>query len=83
MSRRFSERICRYCRYFDNRPAALEAAFPGLRSMGSGYGSTRGDDGLCARYDRYLGAESSCRSFEPLEPPTVDAAATSLHAHRQ
>jgi hypothetical protein len=57
------ERKCRFCRHFRNDSAFLEASFPGLTSMSSGYGSVRADDGICLRHDRYLSAESSCADF--------------------
>jgi hypothetical protein len=51
------------CIHFRNDPAAIEAAFPGLAALSSGYGSVRADDGLCALHDRYLGARASCARF--------------------
>ena len=54
---------CRSCRHFRNDAKYLEAAFPGLTSLSSGYGSTRADDGLCLQHDRYLSARSSCPDF--------------------
>ena len=57
------KRECRFCRHFRNDARFLEASFPGLTSMSSGYGSVRADDGICLRHDRYLSAESSCRDF--------------------
>jgi hypothetical protein len=58
-------RECRACRHFRNDAKFLEAAFPGLTAMSSGYGSTRADDGICLRHDRYLGARASCADFSP------------------
>jgi hypothetical protein len=58
-----AERQCRSCRHFRNDAKYLEAAFPGLTSLSSGYGSTRADDGLCLQHDRYLSARSSCPDF--------------------
>jgi len=58
-------RQCGHCAYFRNDPATLEAAFPGLTSLSSAYGSARGDDGLCLRHDRYLGSRASCADFAP------------------
>jgi hypothetical protein len=55
--------LCRDCRHFDNDAKTLEAMFAGLTSLSSAYGSTRSDDGLCLRHDRYLRARSSCRDF--------------------
>ena len=55
---------CRNCRHFRNDPAFLESAFAGLSALGSAWGSTRSDDGLCLRHDRHLPAESHCADFE-------------------
>ena len=55
--------VCGRCVYFENDPAALEQAFPGLTSMGSGYASVRAEDGLCRRHDLYLSAHDHCASF--------------------
>ena len=54
---------CSSCAHFRNDPAFLEQAFAGLTSLGSGYGSTRGNDGICLLHDRYLSARSSCAKF--------------------
>ena len=54
---------CGRCIYFQNDPAALEQAFPGLTAMGSGYASVRAEDGLCRRHDLYLSARDRCASF--------------------
>ena len=67
-------RECRACRHFRNDAKFLETAFPGLTSMSSGFGSTRADDGICLRHDRYLGARASCADF---------SAAPSAAAHPQ
>jgi hypothetical protein len=56
-------RSCRTCAQFRNDPAFLEAAFAGLASLGSAYGSVRGEDGICLRHDRYLPARSCCADF--------------------
>jgi hypothetical protein len=54
---------CGRCAHFRNDPAYLEAVFAGLASLGSAYGSVRGEDGLCLRHERYLGADSRCADF--------------------
>ncbi|HUI96579.1 MAG TPA: hypothetical protein VLX44_12555 [Xanthobacteraceae bacterium] len=58
-------RECRTCRHFRNDAAFLEAAFAGLTSMSSGYGSVRAEDGICLRHDRYLRAHASCADHAP------------------
>lgn len=55
---------CRTCRHFRCAEGAIEAGLPGLRSLGSGYASVRGADGLCRLHDRHLAALSSCPSHE-------------------
>ena len=54
---------CGDCSHFRNDPAYLEAAYKGLTSFSSAHASVRGDDGLCTRHDRFLGARSFCRDF--------------------
>jgi hypothetical protein len=61
-----ASRCCATCRHFRTDPRALEAAIPGLTTMGSGHASVRSDDGLCDRHDRYLPAASCCAGFEPV-----------------
>jgi hypothetical protein len=51
------------CVHFCNDPAKVEAAFGGLTSLSSAYGSTSADDGLCLLHDRYLTARSWCGQF--------------------
>jgi hypothetical protein len=54
---------CSNCAYFRNDAEFIERTFPGLGSLSSAHGSTRGDDGICLRHDRYLSAHSSCEAF--------------------
>jgi len=56
-------RNCGACRHFRNDPAYLEAAIPGLSSLGSAAASVRADDGLCLIRERYLTAHASCERF--------------------
>jgi hypothetical protein len=56
---------CRNCRHFRNDAAFVESAFAGLSALGSAWGSTCSDDGLCLRHDRHLSAESYCPEFTP------------------
>ena len=57
---------CRSCRHFRNDAAYLEAAFAGLTSLSSAFGSVRSDDGICLRHDRYLSARCFCSDFSPV-----------------
>ncbi len=54
---------CFSCQHFKNAPAALEAAFPGLSSLSSGYAAVRLNDGLCAQHERYVNASSHCQRY--------------------
>lgn len=58
--------VCRNCRSFSGAALALEAAFPGMTAMGSGFSAVRGGDGLCGLHGRYLSAGSSCPRFAAL-----------------
>jgi hypothetical protein len=55
---------CRDCRYFNNEPAFLERAFPGLNALSSAYGATNGENGICTKRDIYLSPVKQCRDFE-------------------
>ncbi len=55
---------CGNCVHFANAPAAMEAALPGLATMGSGFGSVRAQDGLCALHGYYLAAWDRCARFD-------------------
>jgi hypothetical protein len=59
---------CRACVHFCNNPAYLESIFAGFSALGSAWGSTRAEDGLCLRHDRYLSADAGCGDFTPREP---------------
>ncbi len=55
-----ASRRCATCSHFDNRPAAVAAALPGLASFGSADSAVRSTDGVCARTARYLSSDRSC-----------------------
>jgi hypothetical protein len=55
---------CRFCIHFRNDPAYLERTLSGMASLSSAYASVRGDDGVCLRHDRYLGAGFRCSDFQ-------------------
>jgi len=54
---------CLTCKHFDQAPADLEAALPGLSSLSSAYAAVRCDDGICAVHGRYVTASSVCPAF--------------------
>jgi hypothetical protein len=55
--------MCGQCVHFQNDPAIIEAAYPGLTVMSSGYASVRDRDGLCNYNQLYLSARDSCPHF--------------------
>jgi hypothetical protein len=57
--------MCRDCRSFHGAAREVEAAFPGMTAMGSGFGAVRAGDGLCQIHARYLAGHCSCASFAP------------------
>jgi hypothetical protein len=56
-------KACGNCSFFQNEDRALEAVLEGMTIMGSAFASGRSEDGLCARHDRYLAADSFCADF--------------------
>jgi len=68
-----SERICQKCAYFQNDPTAIEAAYPGLTIMSSGFASVRDQDGLCSYNQIYLSARDSCPHFVSRTQRLVEA----------
>jgi hypothetical protein len=57
---------CATCAHFINEPTRLEAAFPGWSALGSAWGSTRADDGLCEARGIYLSADGRCERYRPI-----------------
>jgi hypothetical protein len=60
---------CLACGHFRNGAAELEAAMPGLSSLGSAHGSARADDGLCLKHDRYVRGQAHCDDYAPVTMP--------------
>ncbi len=54
---------CKQCAHFENDPAFVEAVYPGLKTMSSGYASVRDQDGFCSYNELYLSAHDSCPHF--------------------
>ena len=63
-------KTCRSCVHFHNEPRYLEEAFPGWRALGSAYGSTRADDGICELRGIYLPADGGCERHEERAEPS-------------
>jgi hypothetical protein len=57
--------VCQDCVYFQNDPALIEEAWPGLTVMSSGFASVRDRDGFCSYNQLYLSATDSCLHFMP------------------
>jgi len=60
---RNSGATCKSCAHFQNDPAFIEQAYPGLTIMSSGFASVRDKDGLCDYNQIYLSAGDSCPHF--------------------
>jgi hypothetical protein len=56
---------CQGCIHFQNDPALIEAVYPGLTTMSSGFASVRDRDGFCDYNQLYLSARDSCPHFTP------------------
>jgi hypothetical protein len=57
---------CARCAFFAAGARELEARLPGLKTLGSAWGSVRADDGLCHLHDRYVAAASVCAGYRVL-----------------
>jgi len=55
---------CETCTHFQNDPAFVEAVYPGLTSMSSGFASVRDRDGFCNYNEVYLSARDCCPYYE-------------------
>lgn len=58
-------RSCLHCAAFLNDAAELERTVPGLLSLSSGQGDTRGDQGLCQTHDQWVTPNMTCVRFRP------------------
>jgi hypothetical protein len=54
---------CGACEHFDDDPLRLEANLPGVNSLSSVRGSSRGDAGICHFHNLYLLPVHSCPDF--------------------
>ncbi|HEY4338212.1 MAG TPA: hypothetical protein VGM89_20030 [Puia sp.] len=55
---------CEQCIHFQNDPALVEAVYPELRTMSSGFAAVRDRDGFCQRHQLYLSAGDVCAELE-------------------
>jgi hypothetical protein len=55
---------CGSCAHFRNDPGYLESAIPGWTALGSAYGSTRAEDGICELRGIFQSASQWCASFK-------------------
>ena len=56
---------CRNCRHFLDDKELLECELAGITILGSAYGDTMGDQGLCAVHRVLTCPDLSCERFEP------------------
>jgi hypothetical protein len=70
--------MCRNCRNFTDSAAAVEAAMPGLSSLGSAYAAVRLGDGICGVHERYVAAACVCGSHSTRFHPVPHSADTSI-----
>jgi hypothetical protein len=66
---------CGNCRHFCAAALRLEQQLPGLRTLGSAFGSVRAGDGLCGLHERYLSPSACCRRHQSAAPSRAGAAA--------
>jgi hypothetical protein len=55
---------CGTCRHFENAPQEIERHYPGMTAMSSAYGSTRGEDGICALRGLHVPITDCCADFQ-------------------
>ena len=55
--------ICAWCREFVDDPDVIERELPALLILSSGYGDSRGDQGVCAVHQRWVTPALSCAEF--------------------
>ncbi len=56
---------CADCRFCLRDRAEMEQAFSGLSSLGSAFGASISDAGLCLRHDRLVSPNDICQAYEP------------------
>jgi hypothetical protein len=64
---------CLECKFFNNEPAWLERALPGLNVLSSAYASVRAEAGICSRRDLFLSPTKACKYFERDSGDSLDS----------
>lgn len=63
-----SANTCQQCIHFENDPASVEAAYPGLTALSSGFASVRDRDGFCNYHQLYLSGRDNCPDLAEKSP---------------
>jgi hypothetical protein len=61
--RHASSRTCGHCRHMIGGGAEMEQQIRGLRTFGSGFGSSIGDSRLCRLHDQLVDPADDCPQF--------------------
>jgi hypothetical protein len=54
---------CKQCDYCEDEPGAFERLVPGLNSLSSGYGESKGDTALCKLHNMFMLPGPACGDF--------------------
>ena len=54
---------CRQCRHCEDDPGAFERLVPGLNSLSSGYGESRGATAICHFHNMFMLPGPACTAF--------------------
>lgn len=65
---------CLQCRHCENDPGAFERLVPGLNSLSSGYGESRGDTAICHVHNMFFLPGPACAEFEARRAPVPQPA---------
>ncbi|HEX8988436.1 MAG TPA: hypothetical protein VF816_10775 [Rhodocyclaceae bacterium] len=55
---------CSQCSHCEDDPGAFERMVPGLGSLSSGYGESKGETALCRRHNMFMIPGPGCTEFE-------------------
>ncbi len=63
---------CARCAHWSIARSTLEAAVPGLASLGSAFGASAADTRMCRAHDRLTSPHDRCRSFVSFSSSAID-----------